>query len=136
MSMASFAKNDLTPGSWQEIAYDFYIGFVVGAAHSLKLVGRWWYVHLIVPVARLFGRTLETENYRRGPASSDDARKSDVHDEEGKLKVVAVGYGRTGTVSLCLAMVANACVDVFAGGLFTEVPTDPLTAQSFMKFMV
>jgi hypothetical protein len=88
LSIASSITSNTT---WQEMMYDIYIGFVVGAAHSLKLTARWWYYHLIVPMAhRVMGIQLDADKYRIESKSWTE--------ENRKLQVVAVGYGRTGTV--------------------------------------
>jgi len=82
MSMSVGSKLQLEPGSWAEFAYDVLIGISVGSTHSLKLIMRWLYNRLILPVLQAFGFKEEQEN-----------------ELEKTLKVVAVGYGRTGTVS-------------------------------------
>lgn len=87
MSMAMGAKLQLEPGSLMETLYDIYIGIVVGANHSFYIVSRWWYQNLFRPFLLAFGIHL-------------DVFETKVPAQEGKetLKVVAVGYGRTGTV--------------------------------------
>ena len=85
---ASSAKLHYEPGSWQEMLNDVYTGTVVGAAHSIYLVAKWWYVNLFRPILHLFGFYLPEDKV----VKSQDGEKT--------LKVVAVGYGRTGTVSL------------------------------------
>jgi hypothetical protein len=84
MSMALGSKLQLEPGSWAELAYDVCIGIAVGAMHSIWITGRWWFNHLVRPILTFAGlmapQTAESES------------------EENELKVVAVGYGRTGTV--------------------------------------
>ena len=84
---ASSAKIHYEPGSWQEMLNDIYTGTVVGAAHSIYLVAKWWYVNLIRPILNVFGLYLPEDKV----VESEDGEKT--------LKVVAVGYGRTGTVS-------------------------------------
>lgn len=84
---ASSAKIHYEPGSWQEIANDIYTGTVVGAAHSIYLVAKWWYVNLLRPILNLFGVDVPPDKI----VESADGKKT--------LKVIAVGYGRTGTVS-------------------------------------
>lgn len=87
MSMAMGAKLQLEPGSFMETLYDIYIGIVVGANHSFYIVSRWWYLNLFRPILLAFG--IELGVFETKAAT-----------EKGKetLKVVAVGYGRTGTV--------------------------------------
>lgn len=87
---ASSSKVHYEPGSWQEVANDIYTGTVVGAAHSIYLVAKWWYVNLIRPILNIFGISLAEDKI----VASSDGEKT--------LKVVAVGYGRTGTVSSML----------------------------------
>ena len=88
MSMAVGSKLQLEPGSWLETLYDVYIGTIVGANHFIYICSKWWYIHLVRPILNLFGIRLE----------KDEEVKS--KDDEKTLKVVGVGYGRTGTVSL------------------------------------
>jgi len=85
---ASSAKIQYESGSWQEALNDIYTGTVVGAAHSIYLVAKWWYVNLIRPILNVFGIDLPEHKV----VQSKDGEKT--------LKVVAVGYGRTGTVSV------------------------------------
>lgn len=87
---ASSAKIHYEAGSWQECLNDIYTGTVVGAAHSIYLVAKWWYVNLLRPILNVFGIDLPDDK----TVASKDGEKT--------LKVVAVGYGRTGTVS-CLS---------------------------------
>jgi hypothetical protein len=84
---ASSAKIHYEPGSWQEMWNDIYTGTVVGAAHSIYLVAKWWYVNVFRPILHFVGVKLPEDPV----VQSKDGEK--------KLKVVAVGYGRTGTVS-------------------------------------
>ena len=82
--MAVGSKLQLEPGSWAEAGYEIIIGAAVGAWHSIYLISRWWYLQLFRPLLRAFGFQLaETEVQTN---------------KEKTLKVVSVGYGRTGTV--------------------------------------
>ena len=90
MSLSVGSKLQLEPGSWAELAYDVLIGTFVGATHSMKIVVRLFYERMILPVLQAFGFQEEKES-----------------DLEKTLKVVAVGYGRTGTVSSPLDLVAG-----------------------------
>ena len=85
MSMSLGSKLQLEPGSWMEAVYDVYIGVVVGARHSAFLVSRGTYKLIVHPVLSLLGI----------PNTFDHSEAAT--NTEG-LKVVAVGYGRTGTV--------------------------------------
>ena len=93
MSMAVGAKLHFQPGSWLETGYEIFIGTVVGATHSIYLVSKWWYVHILRPLLHVCGVRLQ----------KDKVVKS--RDGEKALKVVAVGFGRTGTVSKKLLMI-------------------------------
>jgi hypothetical protein len=83
--MSYGAKLQLEPGSWTEAAYDIYIGTVVGARHSAFLVSRTFYKLLVQPFLTILGLKNIFE------------QAQETINTEG-LKVVAVGYGRTGTV--------------------------------------
>lgn len=87
--MAFGSKLQLESGSFLEALYDVYIGIVVGASHSFWLSFHVLYGSLCKPLLRLFGISHDNDGLRN---------------VEG-LKVVAVGYGRTGTVSCSLCAV-------------------------------
>lgn len=89
MSMAVGSKLQLEPGSWTEATYDVVIGIAVGAAHSFYIVTRWWMAHVVRPMLNAMGVQSPITG---GPSATASNR-------EKTLKVVAVGYGRTGTVS-------------------------------------
>jgi len=89
--MSVGSKLQLEPGSWGELVYDVSIGFVVGAAHSLYLMARGFYLNAIRPVLESVG-LLDMMSARNKGGTT-----------EKELKVVVVGYGRTGTVSTALA---------------------------------
>jgi hypothetical protein len=65
------------PGSWQEAAHDVYIGLLVGMGHVYKIFVK-------MPYDAVFS-TPSAPTLRSG----------------GELKVVGVGFGRTGTVRMC-----------------------------------
>lgn len=75
-----------------ETVSDVLSGIVVGSSHSRWFVKNWCETNLILPAVRLAGLGGE----EKGPASSDG--------EKPGLKVIGVGYGRTGTYSLTLAL--------------------------------
>lgn len=104
--MAFGSKLQLESGpSVLEALYDVYIGvLVVGASHSFWLVVHVTYSSLYKPLLRAF---------RRLPYKDKKERN-----DEG-LKLVAVGFGRTGTVS-------NVC----CGRAVTEHQTVYLTGPS------
>lgn len=78
MSMAVGSKLQLEPGSWEEVLYEVYIGVVVGVGHNVNML----YVNFVRPYLRMLGMATEEV----------------VGSGEKTLKVVGVGYGRTGTV--------------------------------------
>ena len=88
MSMAVGSKLHFEPGSWLEATYDVYIGCIVGVGHFVSIVGKWWYTAVAIPALNLVGFELSGDK----EVQSKDGLKT--------LKVVGVGYGRTGTVSL------------------------------------
>eukprot|EP00980_Cylindrotheca_fusiformis_P004263 scaffold918_cov126-Cylindrotheca_fusiformis.AAC.42 len=79
----------LEPGSWQEAIFDICIGVVTGAGHFLYYLQHWF---VAKPVYALTGIRLF------------DDKPQLLKEGEGELKVVGVGFGRTGTYSLALAL--------------------------------
>ena len=79
MTMKTGSELRFEAGSWQEAAHDIYIGLLVGLGHVFKIFVQMPY------------------NYLLGTAIPPPLRES------GTLKVVGVGFGRTGTVSGCCA---------------------------------
>jgi len=100
MTMSFGSKLQLQPGSWLELVYDVVIGIFTGARHSLYLS----YKHCIRRILRtvLFFVDFD-DDYDSAASSGGDAAGS-----EG-LKVVAVGYGRTGTVSFEILLESRKC---------------------------
>jgi len=90
MSMKTGSKLHFEPGSLLESLHDVYMGTIVGAAHSGHVVKKWFDDNLASPLLRAFSLKSDEE----------------VHSKDGikTLKVIAVGYGRTGTYSLALAL--------------------------------
>lgn len=76
-----------------EIASDILSGIVVGSSHSRWFVKNWCEMNLVRPAMRLAGLG----------GSGGDASVAGGGEKPG-LKVVGVGYGRTGTYSLTLAL--------------------------------
>lgn len=95
MTMSFGSKLQLQPGSWLELLYDVFIGIVTGAYHSLYLSSRTAYFAAVEPVLRRLLRILGRFEGEGSCSSDSQEGKKD----RGELKVVAVGYGRTGTVS-------------------------------------
>jgi hypothetical protein len=85
------SKLDLEPGSWMEAAFDVYIGVVVGARHFVFLFSKTLYALLVAPLLKFLPV--------RKPQSVDLNTNIENNNSTQGLKVVAVGYGRTGTVS-------------------------------------
>ncbi|CAJ1963681.1 unnamed protein product [Cylindrotheca closterium] len=78
------------PGSWQEFVWDVCIGLVTGAGHFLYFLRNWFIERPLTYVLGMDHNIFQTnQKLRKG---------------EGKLKVVGVGFGRTGTYSLTLAL--------------------------------
>jgi len=78
--------------TWNEYATDILNGGMIGVNHNLYFVKKYLYEFIILPVQDALGiESLEKIGER-----------VDVDDQT--LKVAAIGYGRTGTFSLCLAL--------------------------------
>lgn len=90
-SHASTAKLQIVPGSWQETFHEIYIGFVVGVMHNWYFIDKFGRERVAMPLATLLGHG-EMFNAIHGP------------EKEKTLKVVGVGYGRTGTVCTGIAL--------------------------------
>jgi hypothetical protein len=82
MSMKTGSTMHFEPGSWQEAVYDVYIGTLVGTGHSLYFF-RKYTLDLFV---------LEPYYYLTGQKEVPELP------EAGDLKIVGIGFGRTGTV--------------------------------------
>jgi len=80
MTMKTGSELRFEAGSWQEAAHDIYIGVLVGLGHVFKIFVQMPYHYLVGTVEQ-----------PRLQAS-------------GELKVVGVGFGRTGTYSVKLAL--------------------------------
>jgi len=76
------------PGSWQEFVWDICIGLVTGAGHFLYFLRNWF-------VERPMKHALGIDIFQPHKI---------LPKGEGKLKVVGIGFGRTGTYSLTLAL--------------------------------
>jgi hypothetical protein len=81
------SKFQFEPGSWLEGAMDVCVGSFSGFVRAFYIMAIWTYVNVIRPVCQQFGIQLS------------DGKRPKVPD--GKIKVTAVGFGRTGTVRLC-----------------------------------
>lgn len=81
------SKLKLEPGSWQEKVVDVWVGIMVGGAHGFVVGAELAQQNVLQPLLRPLGFFKEVK-----PEPSDG------------LKVIGVGYGRTGTYSLRLAL--------------------------------
>ena len=85
MSTASRVQHE--PGSWAETLHEIQVGFIVGAMHNWYFIDKFIKEQIAAPVQSILGL--------------DSSSPSNTLGQEGKektLKVVGVGYGRTGTV--------------------------------------
>ena len=83
--MVDIAKVDFDNGSLQEALYEVYVGITVGSSH-----GWYFFKKNAMGFAAL---VLGTFGLKTG------GKKNNAIKEAKELKVVGVGYGRTGTVS-------------------------------------
>lgn len=86
-TMVDVAKMNFEPGSWQEALYEIYVGTRVGSAHG-------WYF-LKKNTMAFIDRVLCAS----GVISCNKAHAVSASEPQ-ELKVIGVGYGRTGTVSI------------------------------------
>ena len=92
MSTVYLNQND--GGSWSEFFGDIYSGIAVGFGHS-----KWF-------VEKTTGRAI-TSLTGMASSSSEDSSNNNLsvdNNQASGLKVIGVGYGRTGTYSLALAL--------------------------------
>mmetsp|Transcript_4901 Transcript_4901/g.10746 ORF Transcript_4901/g.10746 Transcript_4901/m.10746 type:complete len:381 (+) Transcript_4901:278-1420(+) len=112
--MSHYRNQNSGDGSWSDFFGDVYSGIAVGIGHPKwfveKTIGQGWRA-----IASLGGistgeddernaeeRLNDTDNSKNSPSSSTSNKRSNKSNEG--LKVVGVGYGRTGTYSLALAL--------------------------------
>lgn len=84
--MSSTSKIHLEPGSWQEMIHETFVGIYVGAMHSWYFVDRFLKEIIAYPLQIAFGFDSSVEEVAA------------IEGKDKSLKVVGVGYGRTGTV--------------------------------------
>lgn len=72
-------------GSWSEAIFDVAVGVYIGAIRAFYLLWKCCYVNVLRPISKLVG--VQLPEGKRPKISF------------GELKVAAVGFGRTGTVS-------------------------------------
>ena len=86
MSMKTGSTMRFEPGSWQELGYDIYIGVVVGTGHVAYFFKKYTLdLFILKPFYYLTGTPEEEQVV-----------------DAGELKVVGIGFGRTGTVSFII----------------------------------
>jgi hypothetical protein len=81
------------PGSWLESVSDVAIGSFAGSMRAFYIMLTWVYVNMVRPIAKIIGITFP------------DGKRPKV--SNGKIKVAAVGFGRTGTVRCPLVSFYN-----------------------------
>jgi hypothetical protein len=84
MKISFGSKLQLQPGSLVEATWEIAIGSLSGGIRACHLLVIWCYVNLVRPAARLAGVHLPEGKREKMPG--------------GTIQVVAVGFGRTGTV--------------------------------------
>ena len=91
--MSSIYRNQSGDGSWSEFFGDVYSGTMVGIGHPK------WYIQ------KTIGRGWDAITSLTQPSSTPSLgiNTEDPSSTQG-LKVVGVGYGRTGTYSLAMAL--------------------------------
>lgn len=97
--MSTMYLNQNTGGSWSEFFVDIFSGVAVGMGHS-----KWFAKRIVDPglktITSLTGMVSSSAASSSGTNSSIDNAKL----ASSGLKVIGVGYGRTGTYSLALAL--------------------------------
>lgn len=98
MTMKTGSELRFEEGSWQEAAHDTYIGLLVGLGHVYKIFVK-------MPYEAVFS----SQQY----ATLKDSDTDNALKNGGELKVVGVGFGRTGTVRVLVLVnmrtVCKAC---------------------------
>lgn len=75
------------PGSWQEATYEIYVGLHVGIAHTAYFGKLFFIDYVNKPISKALG------------FAEAEKKRAPLPDGSQGLKVIGVGYGRTGTVS-------------------------------------
>mmetsp|Transcript_24203 Transcript_24203/g.52197 ORF Transcript_24203/g.52197 Transcript_24203/m.52197 type:complete len:381 (-) Transcript_24203:86-1228(-) len=102
MSKSHYRNQNSEEGSWSELAGDVYSGVAVGIGHGTWLLEK-TIDQGLKAAASLSGSEVPD---RRSDSNTEDQESSSSNKDktERSLKVVGVGYGRTGTYSLALAL--------------------------------
>jgi uncharacterized membrane protein len=82
-SFVDTSRYQLDPGSWQETIHDVWIGILVGGAHNVYAVKKVCWDFVFKPLAMAMGMRIQEQQRHTG---------------NSELKVIGVGFGRTGTV--------------------------------------
>lgn len=99
--MSSIYRNQNGAGSWREFFGDVYSGIAIGIGHPV------WFVNNCVERTLYRGWVVVTSvvsGTNDCDEKGDDSDSSSLSSSAKSLKVVGVGYGRTGTYSLALAL--------------------------------
>ena len=84
MRISLGSKQQFEPDSWLEAIQEILVGTLTGGIRAIYIVSSWIYVNILRPLAKAVGIHLPEGKREKTPG--------------GKLKVAAVGFGRTGTV--------------------------------------
>jgi hypothetical protein len=82
------SRMNFEPGSWQEALFEIYVGFKVAFGHVIYFARLLFTEYLYKPLMKALGFNVS------------EKRRINVPHDMQELKVIGVGYGRTGTVSL------------------------------------
>ena len=82
------SRMNFEPDSWQEGLYELYVGFHVGTAHIVYFMKHIFMANVGNPLMKELGMEVQATEV-----------KPRVSEGDRELKVIGVGYGRTGTVS-------------------------------------
>jgi hypothetical protein len=97
--MSTIYLNQSAGGSWSEFFGDIYSGIAVGIGHPK------WFVEKTIDQGLKAITSLTGVKSSSSSADSSPSNNSSIEGNlAGGLKVIGVGYGRTGTYSLALAL--------------------------------
>lgn len=101
MSKSHYRNQNSREGSWSELAGDVYSGVAVGIGHGK------WLVENTIDQGWKAATSLSGSQVSHGRSDNNtnqESSSSNDNETDRGLKVVGVGYGRTGTYSLALAL--------------------------------
>ena len=87
------SKIHLEPDSWLEALHEIMVGTFTGSTRAFYIMSTWIYVNIVRPLAKAVGINVSAGKKEKTPG--------------GKMKVAAVGFGRTGTVRQSLNSTAD-----------------------------